>query len=301
MLEIWKGPKTAFETYIELIPDDLDPYDSYAELLMRTGRFEESITSYRLALEQDDHFVASHIGIATNLNFLDRQDEADRQLEQMLANARNDGERRGAYFAMAVSRVSAGDLSGAIDCIAVEMALAAKIGDATAMAGDHTNIGLLQLKLGNSDAAEAHFEAALAVVEASDRAEEVKEGARRGILYNSAVVASARGDYETARRLAAELQERGETIGNRFAIRLSHELRGIAALAAGDGSTATKELAQANQQNPYNLFRQALAAAARGDDFDTRQWLQKTIDNNPLNSLNDAIVRQRARQMLEKI
>ncbi len=182
LLEIWKGPKTAFETYIELIPDDPNPYDSYAELLMRTGRFEESITSYRLALEEDDHFVASHIGIATNLNFLDRQDEAHRQLEQMLANARNDGERRGAYFAMAVSRVSAGDLSGAIDCIAVEMALAAKIGDATAMAGDHTNIGLLQLKLGNSDAAEAHFEAALAVVEASDRAEEVKGSSERNPL-----------------------------------------------------------------------------------------------------------------------
>ena len=41
----------AFKRYIELIPDDPNPYDSYAELLMKMGRFDESIGQYRKALE----------------------------------------------------------------------------------------------------------------------------------------------------------------------------------------------------------------------------------------------------------
>ncbi|MBT4099307.1 MAG: tetratricopeptide repeat protein [Gemmatimonadetes bacterium] len=294
------GAEKAFQTYIRLIPDDPNPYDSYAELLMKTGRFEESIKSYRKALQQDGHFIASHIGIATNLNFLGQQAAARAQLEQMLGTARNDGERRGAYFAMAVSQVSEGNLAAAISCIAVELALAAKIDDATAMAGDHTNMGLLQLESGNVDAAESHFEAAIAVTEASDRDEDVKETGRRAYLYNKGTLAVARGDYATARALAADLLERAQAIGNSFAERLAHELIGIAALAEGDASTASSELAQANQQDPYNLYRQALAADASGDDNNARQWLQRTIANNPLNNLNDALVRSRAMKLRDE-
>jgi tetratricopeptide (TPR) repeat protein len=40
----------AFKKYVELIPNDPNPYDSYAELLLKMGRFDESITQYRKAL-----------------------------------------------------------------------------------------------------------------------------------------------------------------------------------------------------------------------------------------------------------
>jgi len=42
--------EAAFRKYISLVPDDPNPYDSYAELLMKTGRFDESIVQYRKAL-----------------------------------------------------------------------------------------------------------------------------------------------------------------------------------------------------------------------------------------------------------
>ena len=41
--------EVAFKKYIELVPQDPNPYDSYAELLMKTGRFDESIAQYRKA------------------------------------------------------------------------------------------------------------------------------------------------------------------------------------------------------------------------------------------------------------
>ena len=42
-LEKYGEAETAFKKYVELIPTDPNPYDSYAELLMKMGRFDESI------------------------------------------------------------------------------------------------------------------------------------------------------------------------------------------------------------------------------------------------------------------
>jgi tetratricopeptide (TPR) repeat protein len=41
-LDKYAEAETAFKKYIELIPGDPNPYDSYAELLMKMGRFDES-------------------------------------------------------------------------------------------------------------------------------------------------------------------------------------------------------------------------------------------------------------------
>ena len=68
-LEQYDSAEAAFKKYIELIPGDPNPYDSYAELLLKMGRFDESIAQYRKALEHDSNFVASKVGIATNLMY----------------------------------------------------------------------------------------------------------------------------------------------------------------------------------------------------------------------------------------
>ena len=57
----------AFQRYIELIPKDPNPYDSYAELLLKMGRFDDSIAQYRKALEIAPNFVNAHQGIAMDL------------------------------------------------------------------------------------------------------------------------------------------------------------------------------------------------------------------------------------------
>ena len=48
--EAYSDAENAFKKYIELIPNDPNPYDSYAELLLKMGRFDEAITQYNKAL-----------------------------------------------------------------------------------------------------------------------------------------------------------------------------------------------------------------------------------------------------------
>src|SRR5690349_4175437 len=52
----YSSAEEAFKKYIELIPNDPNPYDSYAELLLKMGKFDESIAQYRKALSIDPHF-----------------------------------------------------------------------------------------------------------------------------------------------------------------------------------------------------------------------------------------------------
>jgi tetratricopeptide (TPR) repeat protein len=49
----YNDAEAAFKKYIELIPNDPNPYDSYAELLLKMGRFDEAITQYKKALAID--------------------------------------------------------------------------------------------------------------------------------------------------------------------------------------------------------------------------------------------------------
>jgi len=63
----YDNAEKAFQKYIELIPKDPNPYDSYAELLLKMGRFDDSLTQYRKALSIDPNFGNAHHGIAMDV------------------------------------------------------------------------------------------------------------------------------------------------------------------------------------------------------------------------------------------
>src|ERR1700680_1082606 len=98
----YASAEQAFKKYVELIPNDPNPYDSYAELLLKMGRFDESIAQYRKALSIDPHFVPSHVGISADLTYMGKPEDAEAELGKMVDQARNDGELRTAFFGLAV-------------------------------------------------------------------------------------------------------------------------------------------------------------------------------------------------------
>jgi len=289
----------AFKKYIELIPNDPNPYDSYAELLLKTGRYDESIETYRKALEYNPNFVNSHVAIATNLNLQERHDQAVEQLHRLLDIARNDGERRAAHFALAVSYVDGGQMDRALKELETQYALAEQNNDFTAMAGDLVTMGNIYLEMEQPEKAESVFKKAVQLVEGSDRTEEVKGNWRRGYLYNISRTALIRGSIDEARTAAAEYKQQVEAINNPLQIRLAHQLAGMIALAEDDFDTALTELEQANLQDPYNLYRLGLAYQGKDDRETARDHFRRAADFNALNNINYAFIRHRARDMAE--
>lgn len=290
--------ENAFKKYVELIPDDPNPYDSYAELLMKIGKYDASIEKYQKALSINPHFGASHIGIATNFNFKGEHENARKQLQKFYDTALDDGQRRAAHFAMAVSYVDEGNMDQALAECKKQYAFAKEINDAAAMAGDLNAMGNILLEVGKPDQALAKFEKAVKLIKESDLSNEIKENAKRGLLFNAARVALKKNDLATAKAKSEKFQKQVEAVNDANQIRLSHQLAGMIALAEKDYNKALAELQQANQQNSYNIYRMAVAYEGKGEQEKAEEMYAKAANFNALNSLNHAFIRNKAKKIV---
>lgn len=299
-LENYAEAEKTFRKYIELIPNDPNPYDSYAELLLKMGRFDESIKQYQAALSHNLNFVASYIGIATDLCLQGKHAEARAQLQKLYDLARNDGERRAALFAKTVAYVDEGHTAMALAEMDKQYALAEKINDAAAMSGDLGAMGNILYESGKYDEARAKFEKSLQLVEAAaNLSPAFKENAKRGALYNAGRIALMKNDLATAKAKAEEFRTQSEAAKNTFQLWLAHELAGSIALAEKNYTQAIAHFQQANQQNPYTLYRLALAYEGNGDMKSAKEFCTKAARFNSLNNpLNYAFMRKTAEQKL---
>ena len=80
-------------------------------------------------------------------------------------------------------------------------------------------------------------------------------------------------------------------------MRLAHELAGAIALQEKQYDQAVAELAQANQQDPYTLYRLGLAYQGQGNRAKAGEFFQRAANQNTLPTLNYAFVRAKAKQM----
>ena len=296
----YAGAEKAFQRYTELIPDQPNPYDSYGELLMRMGRYDESIASYGEALAIDPKFVASYIGIGTNQMFMGQLEDARSTFSKIEENARNSGERRQAHFWTAASYLHEGDFENAFAKIQNLWDIAAETDDRSAMAGDLNLMGNIFLRSGRTEEAAEKFQAQLEMMQSSDATVEIKEATARNQMYDLARVALWNADLDAASRLANAYREDVAVHNVRFEVQRTHELDGMIALAEGDTETALGHFEQANQQDPQIWLLKARTYAAMGDDESARRACEEVINFNQLN-FNLAFVRNTARELLETL
>jgi tetratricopeptide (TPR) repeat protein len=291
----------AFRKYIELIPNDPNPYDSYAELLMKMGRYDESIDNYRKALQQDTYFSGSYVGIATNFNFKGEHEKAREELQKLYDVARTDSERRTALLGMTISYLDEGNSQKALEEQDKMLAVAKKMNDPTNVTGDLNTIGTILLESGHAQEAQVKFDEAAKATEDSGVSPEVKKIAARNHIFFSAKVALASNDLKKAHADAADFQKQAEAEKNRFLIWLAHELNGTIALSEKKYDAAIQELQQSNQLDPYNIYRLALAYQGKGDTANAKKFFERTVTFNGLNNLNYGLIRTKAKESAAKV
>jgi len=297
----YENAEKAFQKYIELIPDDPNPYDSYADLLMKMGKYGESIESYYKALQLDETFAASHFGIASNLNFLDKHKDAREQLMEYYDLTDAYGQRRDALLAMAISFMDEGRPEDALEVLDKRFVLSQKNNDAAAMAGDLAQKAAIYVQIGKAAKARGEYELALKIIEDSDLSEEIKANSRRIKLYNDTRVALIEDNIELARELSIEFRKQVDEINHPNLIKASHQLAGMIALDEENYDMAIAEFRQSNQLNPYNFYLMAQAYQGKEDIEKTKEWLIKTVEFNDTNNMLYAFVRKRAKALLSEL
>jgi tetratricopeptide (TPR) repeat protein len=290
----YANAEQAFKKYIELIPNDPNPYDSYAELLLKMGRFDESVAQYRKALAIDANFINSHQGIAAALMYQGKPDEAAAELQKITDKARSDAERRTALFGLTVVDVDSGKFDKALADLDKQYTLGEKTNDLPAMTGDLQFRGNILLEMGKPDEAKAQFERLVKMTDESNLSQEIKDNTKLFNHYNLTRVALGKKDLTTAKIEAEAFRKGTESQKNPFQTKQAHELLGMIALEAKDYDTAIAEMLQANQQNPYDLYRLCQSYQGKGDSAKAKESCTKAATFNSLPQLNLAFIRTKA-------
>jgi tetratricopeptide (TPR) repeat protein len=297
-MEKYDDAEKAFKKYTDLIPNDPNPPDSYAELLMKMGKFDESITAYRKALSIDPNFVSSHVGVAANLMYMGKPDEATAELQKLYDISRDDGERRIALFNMVVLNIDGGKMDQALLEADKEHSVAEKGNDVANMSADLVMKGNILQEIGKYDDAMALYDKSLKMIEESDLTQGVKDNAKLAQHFVAASIAIGKKDMKMAKVETEEFRKGADAIKNTFQMRQAHELAGMIALAEKKYDDAIAELQQANQLNPYNLYRLSLAYQGKKDKAMAKDFCMKAAKNNTLPTLNYAFIRSKAEKML---
>ena len=280
----------AFKFYIKLNSDNPNAYDSYAELLMEMGRFKESIEFYAMALERDSYFVASYVGIACNYGFLGEPAKALEQLELLKSIAQNDNDTRRAIFTEALTHVCSGKIEKALESMESSLEIDELRQDVGNIANDLLILGNLYLELDSPAEALARFNQSMRIINASNLPEAVKDNAYTTHLYNISRVFSAKGEFGKAEETAELFERKVNMSGNPLRIQLSSQLKGILALEQNQFQKAIDQLEQANQLNPYNLYRIGKAYQGLERHENAATYLLRAEELNVLNSMDQAIV-----------
>jgi len=292
----YANSEESFKKYVQLIPNDPNPYDSYAELLLKMGRYDESIAQYRKALSIDSHFNPSRFGISADYMYSGKPQEAAAELQTMAEQARNDGELRTALFGMAVLASDQGKFDQALAAIDKEFAVAEKKGDTASMAADLQAKARILEQMQKHDAAAKEFDRSLQLVADSNLSQELKNNATLQHHFNAASVAIGKKDLAAAKSHAEEFRKGAEARKNDAQLKQAHELAGRIALAEKDNAKAITELEQANLQNPQNLYRLSQAYRGNGDAAKAQEYLKKAAEFNSLPALNYAFIREKAQK-----
>jgi len=290
----YPNSEQAFKKYIELIPNDPNPYDSYAELLLKMGKFDDSITQYRKALAIDQNFINAHQGIGMALLYKGNADEAAAEIQKITGKARSDAERRTALFALTVVDIDGGKWAKALEEVDKQYALGEKTNDVPGMTGDLQLKGNILLEMGKYDEAKALYERSLKMTEDSSLSQEIKDNTKLFQHYNLARVALGKKDLATAKTEGEAFRKGTEALKNPAQTRQAHQLMGLIALDEKDYDKAVSELRQANQQNPYDLYRLCQAYQGKGDTNQAKEFCQKAANFNSLPAINYAFVRTKA-------
>ena len=298
-VENYAESEKAFQKYIELVPNDPNPYDSYAELLLKEGKYDAAIENYQKALAHNSGFVSSKVGIAAAYMYKGNYDEARKELQQLYDSARNDGEKRTALFNMAITYADEGKPDMALAEMEKEYAIAEKISDFGNMSGDLIAMGTVLYESGKYKEALDKYAKSVEAFDKSTSSQALKDNVKLGNLYNEGVIAMKMNDFKTASEKADQFMNGVKAINNSNQIKTAHELMGLIALEQKKPDDCLTHFKEASQVDPYIIYFSGKAYNLKGDKQKAKELCEKAMNFNSVPNLNTSYARLYAKNMLK--
>ena len=286
------GAEKALEQYIANRPDSANPYDSYAELLLRMGRYDESIAQYEKALTKSPGFSGSLMGIGHNNVFKGDYAKARASYKRLSDSGSAPDKASGLYWT-AVSFVHEGKQAEALQALEQqrEFAIAEKLTPVAMNA--HLDQAWLLSESGKASDAVAHIDKVEAMIDDAPFTDRTKANWHRQVQLARALTAAQAKDFATA----GSTMERARTALTpdlpTAAIENYESTMGVIDVLQGKYDAALPHLKLADPEDPYAMFYQAEALRLKGDIAAAAAMYKKVATANQ-NGLGYALVRSRA-------
>jgi tetratricopeptide (TPR) repeat protein len=287
------GAEAAFKKYIALLPGSPNPYDSYAEMLMKAGRFEASIAQYRKALDKNPEFVSSLAGIGTNLMLKKDYAEARRTFEEQRTKAPDLDGQLDALENVARSYVDEGERAKAIETFDDISARAKEGGLALRAANAQLDAAFVLSQGNNPSAAMPHVERAEELIKGASLPETITSRQENRVSLARASVLSAEGQPEQAQ---SEVDKARAGIEQRHVpadVRRLNATMGTIALRQKRFREAVDYLKKGDDQDPFTRYQLAEAEEGLGQTRQASTMFAQVAKSN-VNDLGYVLVRGEA-------
>ena len=246
----------AMDRYVDLLPHEPNPHDSYGELLRMSGNFEDALEHYRMALKIDPDFVSSQLGLGDTYALMGNQEQARIEYDKAIQQAQNPADRLDYTMQKALTLVREGKYADA-DKVFVAVAETGRAqGLELEEAQAHRRMAEYQsddaIALKHLDAADTALRESKTMSE-SDRAEE-----RSRILRFRAVRAIRAGNQELAGSALHELETMANNSRNAVIQSSHHGAAGAVLMAQQKYAEAIPHL----EEDPDDPFSMELLSRA---------------------------------------
>ncbi len=290
----------AFQKYIELIPEEPNPYDSYAEFLLRQGKFDESIVQYEKAIGTDATFVMAFSGIGDNYVFKGDFSKAREYYQLYFQNAKNFNQQMSALFWEATSYVHEGKIDKAIETWEKRAVLADEKKSPNYVI-DSYNMAVFTLdEVGKFKEGKAYLDKVIDYINTT----EMYEADRKTNQYYASLYRCYHGimtnDLKIAEHEAQACQKLAEIRKNPVEIQTLDLFLGMLNTKEKNYDQAMIHFSKADLESPYNWFWMAKAYEKSGKK-DKAQELYTRVAESYNNGMDLATVLKRAKEKAKSL
>jgi tetratricopeptide (TPR) repeat protein len=298
-LENYPEAEKAFQTYIKLIPEKAASYDSFAELLLKMGKYDESIAQYKIALAKDPTFSYSLTGLGNNYIFKGDYASARKYYQEYFDKTSAIGEKLSALFLKATSFVHEGKIDEALSVFDEYHTLAVKEKQVVGSIMSYAFQGYTLSEMGNPAEGMKYYEKAAGLIDKSDLSEAVRENMVTASLLWRFYFMTSNNELDKATAESEKCKVKVESRKDPGEEMLLNSIYAFLEIRKGNYEKAIQYLSKADTQDPLNWYYTAVAYNKMGDKQNASKLFEKIIKYN-VNSINLALVRKRAMEELKK-
>lgn len=279
----YDAAEKAFMRYIELIPTLPNPYDSFAELLMKRGKFDESIVQYQKAYDLDNSFIMALNGIGDNYSLKGDFEKAREYYDKSFKNAKTINGKIGSLYWTATAYMHEGNSEAAMKTLAKRKKLAEKEGLEAIVIGNTNLEGFIYTELGQAEKGMKKFTLANTLIEKANLPKDVKTNMTINNRLNMCYSLTANNRLAEAEKEAMICEKMVNERANSNEIKNLHSTLGILEMKKGNYKEAINHFEKTDLNNSaYNMQKTGIAYEKMGNTQMANKFYNKakTINQN---------------------